>query len=165
MSSRRRGTLQVDSLKRLLPLFLCLRLLLVQVHGVMPARADNLVLCPLVKGFRREQSKQPLEKQQGRQNFASKASGVTVGESCLFLLCETGSHFAAQAGLELGMLSPQHPACWESAPVPPGLASYRAFPFYEQQLLKHLVGIQRGSVGPSSCGLETSVSLSLHPLH
>lgn len=95
----------------------------------MPPRADNLVFCPLVKGFSKEQSKQPFEKQQARQNFVSKASRVTIGECCLFLLCETGSHFEAQAGLELAMLSPQHPACWESAPVLLWLASYCVFSF------------------------------------
>lgn len=64
---------------------LCLPLLVVQgIHGAEAPRADNLVFCPPVRGFRREQSKQPLEKQKDRQNFVSQPSGVTVVESCLF---------------------------------------------------------------------------------
>lgn len=60
-------------------------LLVVQgIHGAEAPRADNLVFCPSVRGFRREQSKQPFEKQKDKQNFVSQPSGVTVVESCLF---------------------------------------------------------------------------------
>lgn len=45
-------------------------------------------------------------------------------------LFETGSHFAAQAGLELALLSPQHPAVWGSAPVLPCLARYHVFKIF-----------------------------------
>lgn len=127
MFNRCRGTLGVDSLKYSLLLSLHLRLLVVVVqgtHGAEPRRTDNLVFYPLVKGFRSEQSKQPFEKQQNRQNSVSRD---TVMESCLFSLFETGSHFVTQAGLELVILSPQHPARWDSTPVPPRLAHYHVF--------------------------------------
>jgi hypothetical protein len=35
-----------------------------------------------------------------------------------FLFSETGSHYVAQAGLELTILLPQHPKCWDYRHAP-----------------------------------------------
>jgi hypothetical protein len=37
----------------------------------------------------------------------------------LFLSSETGSHYVAQAGLELMILLPQTPECWDYSHMPP----------------------------------------------
>lgn len=115
MFRRCKGTLGFDSLKcLLLLLFICAGG--AGFHSAEAPRADNLVFCPPVKGFRREQSKAALGEAEGHAELCLTAFQSHCCGLLFVSLFGTGSHVAAQAGLELAMLSPQHPAVRDSAP-------------------------------------------------
>jgi hypothetical protein len=71
----------------------------------------------------------------------------------IIYLFETGSHYIAQAGLELSILLPQPPECWDYRHVPPPLAE-----IIKNYKTKSACSSETGcsnAVGPR-CGLNVS---------